>query len=92
MKVFILVDKSDYHEANIEIHGVFSSAANAKAYADKNNLTLNNKEENWHEIEEFTIDPIAPTECNCDPIGDYTIIKTKCGIIIYKCHTCGGCV
>lgn len=34
----------------------------------------------------------APTECNCDPIGDYTIIKTKSEILIYKCHTCGGCI
>ncbi len=56
MKVYIIVDKSDYHEANIKIHGVFSSYKLAEQYANKNSLTLDSSEENWHEIEEYEID------------------------------------
>ncbi len=55
MKVYILVDKSDYHEANIEIHGVFSSYELAEEYANKNSLTLDGNEENWHEIEVYEL-------------------------------------
>jgi len=30
-------------------------------------------------------------DCECDT-DNYTKHKTKSGIVIYKCHTCGGCL
>ena len=29
--------------------------------------------------------------CECDT-DNYTKIVTKSGIVVYKCHTCGGCI
>ena len=57
MKVFVIRDYSFYHDANIEIHGVFSSREKAQEYMKDNGLaTQDENDEHWHEIEEYTLD------------------------------------
>ena len=37
----------------------------------------------------FSIPDVIDCECDSD---NYTKHETKSGIVIYKCHTCGGCL